>query len=262
MKEAIGIIGAGNMGSAILAGIHNDYTVYVTEQDKKRSALLRRRYKVQTVELDILLDKVKYVILAVKPQNFDGLLKDVRKFDLKKKVFVSVAAGITTQYIEKRLGEGVKVVRTMPNLPAQIGQGLTGVAKGSSATGADVRMVAQIFNHVGKSIIVEEKFIDAVTAVSGSGPAYVFLFIECLSKATKQLGIKGRLADELVLQTIRGSLSLFENQKVEASVLRKRVTSKGGTTQAAIETFEKKKIDKIFIEALANAEKRAKQLSK
>ena len=262
MKIKIGIIGGGNMGGAIIAGISKQYSVLVCEQDKKRCQQLKRKYKITTGDLKTVIEKSQAVILAVKPQNFDKLLKQIRPFVAKEKLIISIAAGITCQYIEKRLKSKVHVVRAMPNLPAQVGESITGICSGKAAVKGDLLLVRRIFSCIGKAVIVEEKWMDAITAVSGSGPAYVFLFIECLNKAAISLGLEKNLAHDLVAQTIKGSMNLFEHQKIDAGILRAKVTSKGGTTQAALDVFQKNKLEKVFKSALGAAKKRAKELSK
>lgn len=261
-KLKIGIIGGGNMGSAIIAGIHKDHRVGVCEADEKRQRFLKRKFNIHVQSLKDLLDQSTFIILAVKPQDFDVLLENIKPHARRDHVFVSIAAGITTKYIEKRLIPEGKVIRTMPNLPAQIQQGLTALSPGSKASKRDLASVQKLFNAIGITIILEERYLDAVTAVSGSGPAYVFLFIECMINAAKSLGLDGQLSQKMVLQTIKGSLNLLERQKEDASILRKKVTSKGGTTQAALEVFENKKIDLIFKQALKSAQSRAKELSR
>ena len=133
---------------------------------------------------------------------------------------------------------------------------------GKAAQKKDLTLAQQLFSYVGATVIIEEKYMDAITAASGSGPAYVFLFIESLNKAVRSLGFNEHLSKVLVLQTIRGSFDLLIRQKEDAAVLRARVTSKGGTTQAAMDIFKKMKFEKVFKTALNAAKKRAKELSK
>src|SRR3989338_4774879 len=130
MKMKIGIIGGGNMGGAIIGGIYKFYTVSVCEQDEKRCRQLQRKYKISFGSLNEVVQKSQVIILAVKPQNFEDLLKSLRPLITKDKLVISIAAGITCRYIEKRLGPDVRVVRTMPNLPVQVGQGITGICPG------------------------------------------------------------------------------------------------------------------------------------
>ena len=261
MKQKLAIIGGGNMGSAILSGIRKDFDVSVCEKDKTRANFLRRRFSVKVGDLDQILPQVKTILLAVKPQDFEDILGQTRSH-FSNQLVISIAAGITTSYIEKRLGTKARVVRVMPNLPAQIGQGMAGICKGKFATQSDLALARRIFDSIGESVVVEEKWMDAVTAVSGSGPAYVFLFVECLQKAARSLGFKDAMAKQLVQQTLKGSLALLDSQNIDAGQLRARVTSKGGTTQAATDVFMKHKIEKIFEEALKAAARRAKELAK
>ena len=261
-KLKIGIIGGGNMGSAILSGIVRKYSVFVCEKEQKKAQALKRKFGIKLLNLREIVQHAQMIILAVKPQDFDSVLKELRGYVTFNKLVVSIAAGISCQYIEKRLGAKIRVVRTMPNLAAKVGEAMTAICRGHKATNSDLDAASHIFGSIGKTVVVEEKFIDTITAVSGSGPAYVFLFVECLNKAAKSLGLKEHLAKELVLQTLKGSLKLLEETKEDASSLRVKVTSKKGTTQAAIDVFFKNKIDKIFTQALKSAQKRAKELSK
>ncbi len=262
MKTKIGIIGGGNMGGAIIAGISKQFSVSVCEQDQKRCQQLKRKYKVPTGDLRAIVERSHAVIIAVKPQNFEKLLKQIRPFVTKDKLIISIAAGITCRFIEKVLGRKAHVVRTMPNLPVLVGCGITGICSGKSAVSKDLLLARRIFSCIGKAVVVEEKWMDAITAVSGSGPAYVFQFIEQFNNAARSLGLDKNLANELVLQTIQGSLNLLEQDKKDAGQLRVQVTSKGGTTQAALDVFRKKRSENIFKSALSAAKKRAKELSK
>ena len=175
---------------------------------------------------------------------------------------ISIAAGITISYLEKKLGKKARVIRTMPNLPAQIGEGITAIARGSLAKAGDVKTAVNIFSCVGETAVVNEDLIDAVTAVSGSGPAYVFHFVENLMKASQALGLNKELSAKLVTQTLLGSAHLLAQSKEDAGRLREKVASKGGTTQAALNVLKKQRVGTAFKKALAAAQKRAKELSK
>lgn len=261
-KMKIGIIGGGNMGAAILAGIRKDYAVSVCEQDSARRQFLKRSFAVTAKDLKTVVAQSDVSILAVKPQQFDEVLGEIRVHLAKDKLIISIAAGITCRYIEQRLGAGMRVIRTMPNLPAQISEGMTAICKGKKATGQDLRLACRIFDCIGKTVVVQERWMDAVTAVSGSGPAYLFLVVEALQKAAVSLGLKKDLSGQLIAQTLKGSLALLEKSNEDAGVLRARVTSKGGTTQAAMDVFLKNKFEVIFEQALQAAAKRAGELSK
>jgi len=260
--KTIGIIGGGNMGAAIIKGIAKKFKVAVCEADKKKAACLKKTYKSAILDLSALMKQSDIVIIAVKPQDIDPVLDQMAQGLRAKQLIVSIAAGITTSYIEKKLGGKPKVIRTMPNLPALIGQGVTAIAKGRYALAADVRAAVNIFKGVGSTVIVKESQIDAVTAVSGSGPAYVFLFAESLIRSARKLGLDEKTSKELVLQTLSGSADLLKDSKESTDKLRKRVTSKGGTTQAAVEVMIKRHLPKIYEQALKAAKTRAKQLSR
>jgi len=264
MKKTIGIIGGGNMGAAIIGSIYKKYNVGVCEQDKKKSGNLKRKFKIVVGDLETIVNKSQVIILAVKPQNFEDVLSQVKKYISKDKLVISIAAGITTKYIEKLLDvkKKIKVIRSMPNLPAQVNCGITAICKGRYATRNDLIAASDVFKNIGKTIILDEKYIDSVTAVSGSGPAYVFLFVECMMKAAQSLGFKKDKARLLVMETLKGSLKLLEERNVEPKVLRSQVTSKGGTTQAAMDVFLKNGIDTVFEKAIKRAQKRAKELAK
>ena len=257
----IAFIGCGNMGEAILAGIHKKYSCYACEPRAERQAALKKKYRV-TFGMAADVGKVAdVVILAVKPQDLPDVLVEIRELPIGKKLFISIAAGVTTASIEKKLG-GARVVRVMPNLPAMAGEGMSGLCRGRKAAPKDAALAKSFFDAIGCTVIVPEKMMDAVTAVSGSGPAYVFLVAECWMKAARKLGFSEKEARELVYQTLTGSVHMLARSADTAEVLRQKVTSKGGTTQAAMDVFLKKNISGMFEAALKAAQARAKQLSK
>ncbi|NTV29855.1 MAG: pyrroline-5-carboxylate reductase [Candidatus Omnitrophica bacterium] len=264
----IALIGAGNMGEAILAGIHKKHECLVCEPRLDRQKYLRKKYRVTVGPLAEVVQAAQAVVLAVKPQDFPELLAELASQQIKDKLFISIAAGITTRFIEKALARSAalaakpRVVRVMPNLPALVGQGMSGIASGRFATPRDGRLAEDVFQSVGSTVVVKEAMLDALTAVSGSGPAYVFLFVECWLASARKLGFSEAEARQLVYRTLSGSVSLLEQSPEPASVLRERVTSKGGTTQAAMDVFFGKDMQSIFEEALQAACRRARELSK
>lgn len=258
----VGIIGGGNMGEAIVTSCLKSFFIHICEKDPKRQEYLRAHYKLISYDISRLAQISDVIILAVKPQDFDEALKELSKVIRKEILVISIAAGITTKYIEKILGKNTRVVRTMPNMPALIGQGITAVCAGQNAQKEDLDIACKIFNSLGQTVVVEEDLIDTITAVSGSGPAYVFLFMECMIKAAHTLGLKEELAADLVKATFAGSVNLLIKQKMEPSALRIKVTSKGGTTQAALDVFKKKNIEEVIEKALKAAKKRAAALAR
>ncbi len=262
MKNKLGIIGGGNMGEAILNCVRKQYSVLVSEKDKTRAGHLQTTYYIKIETLKTVVETSEIVLIAVKPQDFEDVLREIKPWIDERKLVVSIAAGITTAYIEKIFGKNVRVIRTMPNMPAMIASGITAVCPGRYAKKTDVETACKIFNHLGKTVIVQEQEMDAITAVSGSGPAYLFCFLECLMKAAQALGLKEDLSKELVASTFLGSALLLDQQKADPGALRAKVTSKGGTTEAALAIFEKNKLEEIIAQALQAARKRAEELSR
>ncbi len=263
----ITIVGGGNMGEALVKGLHKTHNVCVCEADAKRARVLKNKYGVAVMDLRAALKNADAVILAVKPQDMAGLLAGVRKggpseSPYKNELFISIAAGLTTKFFEKNLGGRVKVVRAMPNMPATIGEGITALCAGKYAATKDLVMARQILAGIGKTIVIEEKWMDAVTAVSGSGPAYVFLFVEQWLNAARALGFKQAQAKALVYAVLTGSAHLLEKSAFEAAELRAKVTSKGGTTQAALDVFSQANFGRTMKKALLAAKKRAGELAK
>ncbi len=260
--KTIGLIGGGNMGEALIAGTRKDYKVLACEANPARVKYLKSKYKISVVDLKSLISRSDVIVIAVKPQDFSPVLDQLAGHDLKGKLIVSIAAGITISFIEQRLVQKAKVIRTMPNMPALIGEGITAVCKGKWATPRDIKDVCQLLKGIGETLIVTEDMMDAITAVSGSGPAYVFLFVECFIKAAQDLGLTASQSKDLVYRTLIGSAHLLEKASDDAAALRAKVTSKGGTTQAATDVFTGYQLDRIFRDALVAARNRAKKLAK
>ena len=249
------------MGEAIIAKSRKYFSLYVCEKEETRQAYLKRRYKVNLGDMSEVIRRSQIIVVAVKPQDVETVFQQLSQRVGKNKLIISIAAGITLGYMEKVLGPDVHIIRTMPNMPALVGQGITAIAPGRAARKKDIDAARRLLNLLGKTVVVEEKWLDAVTAVSGSGPAYVFLFIECLIKAAQELGLEESLAKELVMMTFRGSIHLLEKRKEEPGLLRAKVTSKGGTTQAAMDVFIEQHIDEIIAAAVKAASQRAGELA-
>jgi pyrroline-5-carboxylate reductase len=265
MKKTIGIIGGGNMGEALIKGLvekklFSPSKIFVCEADIKRAQKLKDKYCIVIGDLDTVIARSSTVILAVKPQDMENVLSQIKDQD---KLFISIAAGLTTKFFEKKLGGKARVVRAMPNMPALIGEGMTAICNGRYATSTDVHEAGRILTAVGGCLGVEEKYMDAVTAVSGSGPAYVFLFVEQWIAAAISLGLNETDAQNLVYETLVGSAHLLRLTGSPACELRAKVTSKGGTTEAAMKVFFKgNALGKLMKDALSAAKKRSKELAK
>ncbi len=258
----IGIIGGGNMGTAIISRTFKDYDLCVCEKDPSRAALLKKKFRAAAVDLPELVASSDVIILAIKPQDMENVLKELKNFLTPQKLVISIAAGLTTRFFEKQLGSKNRLIRAMPNMPAQIGLGVTALSAGRRATAKDLAVAVKIFEKIGQTFIVDERLMDSVTAVSGSGPAYVFFFVECFQKAAEKVGIDPDMARKLVGMTLFGSMSLYLQSQESPGDLRAKVTSKGGTTQAAMDIFLSHHFEQMFIDAVAAAKTRAKELAK
>lgn len=268
IDKKIGIIGCGNMGEAIFRGLsqvmEKSTSLMVSEMDAARRGAIMEKYKI-IVEIDNNY-VVKYsdiIILAVKPKDIESVLtQEVCCGVSPNKLLISIAAGVTTKHIESVVGKDIPVIRVMPNMPAMIGEAVSSISAGSSASKEHMDSAREIFSMIGAVVEVDEKMADAVTAISGSGPAYFFYFIEALIGAARKLKLDRPTAEMLVIKTALGSVKLLDQLKEDPESLRHRVTSKGGTTEAALKVFNNKKFKEIVREAAAAACKRSKELSK
>ncbi len=258
----LGIIGGGNMGTAIISRTFKKYRISVCEKDPGRVVFLKKKFRALSGDLKTLAQTSDVIILAVKPQDMQDVLDQLKTFLTTQKLVISIAAGLTTAYLEKSLGKTARVIRTMPNMPSQIGEGISVLCKGKQATAKDLKTAQDIFSNIGDVIIVDEKLMDSVTAVSGSGPAYVFLFIESFLKAAQKTGLACDTVKRLVDATLSGSINLYLQSQESAGDLRAKVTSKGGTTQAALEVFTSSNFEKTFTDAVCAAKARARDLAR
>jgi pyrroline-5-carboxylate reductase len=200
------------------------------------------------------------VVLAVKPQALDGVLKQIAGAIDRSKLIVSVAAGVPIAAIERRLGAGTRIVRAMPNTPALVGLGATALARGENATDADLALATALFDSVGLTTVLEESQLDAVTGLSGSGPAYIFLIIEALSDAGVKVGLSRHVALKLAAQTVLGSAKLLIETGQHPGQLKDQVTSPGGTAIAGLHTLEAGGLRTTLMDAVEAATRRAKEL--
>jgi len=255
------------MGEAILKGLLDNV---LTAQDiicvDKSQESLDRISKAYQVVCSAEISAIKdcdVVLLAVKPQNMDEVLPLLGKVITEKTLIISIAVGITSSFIVKNLRiDKASVVRAMPNTPALVGKGVTGLAKGEFATDAQLTIAKNLMEAVGQVVVVNENQIDIVAAASGSGPAYYFYVTELLIEAAVSHGLSRDVAQVLVENTFVGSSALFENSDDDVVELRKKVTSPKGTTQSAIEFLESKDLKSIWQNALGAAIKRAEEISK
>jgi len=257
------------MGGAIIVGMIKKLRlparkIYVCDIDKPRLLKLKKSLKVNiAADNRLAAAKADIIILAVKPQQMKAVLEEIAPVLRRTQMIISIAAGITTKFIERRLAGKIPVIRSMPNTPLQIGLGMTVLCRGKYASRNNLKTAEQLFSALGKTLIVErESLMDAVTAVSGSGPAYVYLFVEALLAAARKLGLADKQAQILVSQTLAGANQLLVCSGKNAAELRRQVTSPGGTTEAAMRVFRQKRFQAIVSQAVQAACRRSKALSK
>ena len=262
------VIGGGNMGltyaqSFLRAKITNQKDMMILEKNAKKAEELAKK-DIGTVygTPENCLKSADLIILAVKPQDTNALFASLKPYVDDQQVFVSIMAGVTIQTISDALGVK-KVIRAMPNLPAQIGMGMTTFTSTDEVTRIELVMVQNLINTTGKTVYVDnEQFIDATTAISGSGPAYVYYFMQAVMEAAKEMGFTNSEAELLVSQTFKGAVDLYNKSDLTFAEWIARVSSKGGTTEAAIKTFKKHKVHEDIVRGAKAALNRAVELGK
>ncbi len=261
----VAIIGAGVMGETLLSGLiragRRVDDLMVGEKRPERARELEERYGVTVVGNIEAAEKADTIALVVKPQDMDDLLKEIAPAVRPGQLVVSLAAGITTAFLESRLPEGAAVVRVMPNTPALVDEGMAAISRGSHCDEEHLLEAESLMDSIGKVIRVPEKQQDAVTAVSGSGPAYIFFVVEAMIEAGVHLGLPRATAYELVVQTVVGSAKLLRETGEHPTVLREQVTSPAGTTAAAVRELEDHKVRAAFLTALEAARDRSRALA-
>jgi pyrroline-5-carboxylate reductase len=262
----LGVIGAGNMGAALLGGIKSRFPsveIRVADPSEERRRLVAKQFSVETSDDNAsICEFADIVLLCVKPQSVDHVLGTLQPKFSAAKLLVSVCAGVTCSRIESALGAGSRVVRAMPNTPALVGAGATAIAPGRDATKDDVALAKGVFDSVGTCVQVSEGLIDAVTGLSGSGPAYVLMALEALTAGGVEVGLPRDVAHALALQTLLGTAQLVQITGEHPAVLKDRVTSPGGTTIAGIRALERAGFRHALIDAVHAATARAVELGR
>lgn len=260
--SVLGVIGGGNMGSALVRGLlAGDFSadqIVIVEKDTARIAELKREFA--NVEVATKLPKCESVVLAVKPTDVLEVCGSLGECGVRQ--ILSIAAGVKITTIENAITKGVAVIRAMPNTPALIGQGASAMAAGKNCSAENVAWAKKILLGVGTVVEVEENLLDAVTGLSGSGPAYVFLLAESLIAAGVQQGLTEQVSNELVRQLLVGSSLLLAESSETPEQLRKKVTSPNGTTAAGIAELLGKQFTEIIAGAVNAATARSKELGK
>lgn len=267
-EKQLAFVGGGNMGEALLRGLlagklFRPEDVMVSDVREDRLAFLRETYGVRTDTSNAkVVRPADIVLLAVKPQVMSRALDDLVDTLQEEKLVISIAAGIPTSLIVNRFSFPVRVVRVMPNTPALILEGMSALAPGVHATPEDLETARRLFEAVGRVVIVEESLLDAVTGLSGSGPAYVFLVIEALSDAGVKVGLPRDVAYLLAAQTVRGAARMALETGKHPGELKDMVTSPGGTTIAGLHALEQGGVRAAFINAVEAATLRSRELGR
>lgn len=265
LEGCLGFLGYGNMGSAILEGLIRTGVLEATQAlvfdpAPERQAVAAASGAGIVQEAVGLAASSDVLILAVKPQMMEAALGELAGAVKPSALVISIAAGISISYLEKRLPEGTRVVRVMPNTPALVRSGAAGIALSGNCTEKDAATARLIFESIGTVEMVAEKDIDAVTALSGSGPAYFFYMVECLVRAGVAEGLEESVAARLAAQTLLGAGTLLQSSGETAAELRRKVTSKGGTTEAALKRFESEGLEQVIHAGVHAAAARSREL--
>jgi len=265
--KVVGFIGAGNMGEVLIRGLIQSGKVKKTDilasdASPERLQHISKTYGIRTAASNIeLVEHASIVIIAVKPQNIDDLLDELASSSHEDHLFISIAAGITTEKLARKMHHKSGIIRVMPNAPASVLAGIAAVYPGSNVSPADLQRAVSIFECVGKAVIIKnEALMDVVTGLSGSGPAFVFLVIESLSDAGVQLGISRKEASLLAAQTVYGAAKMLLETGRHPSELKDIVATPGGTTFAGLKMLEKGNFRSTIMDAVEAATVRSREL--
>jgi len=263
--QSIGFIGGGNMAEALIKGLlaqgQPADRMLVSDPSPVRQTLLRDVYKVEVAASNReVAGQCRLLVLAIKPQMVQTVVPELAGTVTAEHLVVSILAGTATATLERLLGGGVRVVRAMPNTPALVGSGATALCAGCQATATDLEIAGALFRSVGTVCTVNEEQMDAVTGLSGSGPAYIFTVIEALADGGVKEGLPRSVALELATRTVLGAARLVAESGEEPALLRQKVCSPGGTTLAGLTALEDGGLSATLIEAVARATRRSKEL--
>ena len=261
----IAIFGAGVMGETLLSGLlragFTPEELVITERRSDRAAELEAKYGVRALSNLEAAGAADVLVLVVKPQDMTALLTEIAEHVVPGNLVVSLAAGVGTEAIATHLAAGTPVVRVMPNTPALVDQGMAALSRGAHVSDEQLEQAMDLLRSCGKAIEVPEAYQDAVTAISGSGPAYVFYVVEAMIEAGVVLGLPRATATELTVQTLFGAATMIRETGTHPTVLREQVTSPGGTTAAALRTLDDHKVRAAFVSAIEAAAQRSRELA-
>ncbi len=268
VEGQIGFIGLGNMGSALIrgvicAGLFSSQEILGSDKDVTKLKALSQETGIRACEGNKeVVEGARVVIIAVKPQDIRAVLVEVKEVVKEDQVFISIAAGIPLGFIQQILGQKVPLIRAMPNTPALIGKGITALAVGQHATQNHLIVAKKIFDAVGSTVVVEEAMMDLVTALSGSGPGFVFRIMEAFVDAGVREGMDRETALRLVVDTFFGASALSRESREPLASLREKVTSPGGTTAAGLKVMEEMGLEDLIYKVIERATSRSKELGR
>ncbi|MBU4263990.1 MAG: pyrroline-5-carboxylate reductase [Proteobacteria bacterium] len=267
LQGKIGFLGGGRMAEALIkgilqAGLTESSRIIAIDPDKDRRYFLEETFAISTGKSHSELADSAIVILAVKPQIMGRLLEECAGWLNSRHLVISIAAGIPIAFIAERLNAGCRIIRVMPNTPALVLEGASALSGGANTTSDDMETASHIFSAIGKSLVLPENYLDAVTGLSGSGPAYVFMFIDALIDGGVKVGLSRQDAEILVLQTVLGSVRLALETGKHPALLKAMVTSPGGTTIAGLHELEKAGFKAGIMTAVEAATRRSEELGK
>jgi len=266
ISKELGFIGVGNMGTALLRGIISSniidkekIIIYDTKEELINNHV--QEFKVEAANSNVeLVELTKYILLAVKPQIIDSVLEEISPKLKEDQILISIAAGISLEHIKKVINKEMGLIRVMPNTPALVGEGASVIAHNNKVSKEDLEYVKKFLNSVGIVVELEQKHIDAVTGLSGSGPAYIFIIIEALADGGVKMGLPRDVALKLATQTVLGSAKMVIETGKHPGELKDMVTSPGGTTITALHEIEKGKLRATLISAVEAATLKSKSM--
>lgn len=267
MNNIIGFIGTGNMGSALLRGIVKSKVIeakniYIYDKDIIKTNNLRDELKVNVSRnIKELIESTNIIILSVKPNIIDFVLEECKESFNENKILVSIAVGIKIKRYKKYVGDNVRIIRVMPNTPALIGEGVSVLSKCNLTSDDDLNIIVDLFKSVGIVQILKEDLMNEITALTGSSPAYVFMFIKAMADEAVKSGIPKEIAIKLAAKAVLGSAKMVLETDIDPNILKEQVCSPGGTTIEAVQVLEKGGFEKLIGKAMAKCTKRAIEIS-
>jgi pyrroline-5-carboxylate reductase len=260
------VIGAGKMGGALIHGLISNKMItpkslFAIDMIKDRCNHLHMKYGIEcSTNVTSFVDGSDIIIISVKPKDIENLTKNIKKLLTAKKLVITLAAGVSTRFLSRLIGDDVPIIRAMPNIAVLVNEGMIALARGANSTDEQMNLTEKIFNTIGKVAIVEEKHMDTVTGLSGSGPAYVYYVIEAMSNGAIKDGLDRELALQLAAQTTLGAAKMILKTGKQPSELIDMVVTPGGTTEQGLLQLEKNKVKQALIQAVIKASEKSRKM--